>query len=71
MFTWETETRPYAHMPVCKVPGERHAEKGQGRVGKMQERGPGDSQVSQPSSSSLLLGAGRGAPELSVVGSWT
>ena len=37
----------------------------------MQEQGPGDSQVSQPSSSSLLLGAGRGAPELSVVGSWT
>lgn len=32
--------RPYAHMPVCKVPGKCHAEKGDGRAGKMQDGDP-------------------------------
>lgn len=32
--------RPYAHMPVCKVPEKCHAEKGEGRAGKMQDRDP-------------------------------
>jgi hypothetical protein len=59
-----------AHMPRCK--GERgcHARCVRRRAGTKARR-PGDSQANQPSSSSLLLGAGRGAPGPSVVGSWT
>lgn len=69
MFTWETETRPICPHAGLQGPQNRHVEGAARRVGKKMGTGAGDSRANQASSSSLLLAAGRGAPELSVVGS--